>query len=114
MAFDEGIHEAEDDAAIRAEQVAKLAGQEMGPHELAAYYSGFPPGLKCVATPEIFRQGLENGDIEIAVAPTSLAAEALEACVGPQESLGLGGAFKAANADATIMPEPAPDLTRTV
>ncbi|MCB9983719.1 MAG: hypothetical protein H6861_08640 [Rhodospirillales bacterium] len=91
-------------AELWAQQVEKLGVNRMGFHELAAFYGGFPPGQRCIATPVEFRDKLETGQIKITFSSLSLAKEALNKIVGNQPSLDLGGSFgmSAKNADQAM------------
>lgn len=92
------------ESIIHAEQAGKIGDNLMGHHEMAAYCAGFPPGGRCVATPEEFRAGLENGTIEVAFSPLSLAKEVLDSLVGPQQAFDLGGTFGGASVNADVDP----------
>ncbi len=81
--------------AVQAEKLQQSAGvsNPMGPHEIAAYLAGFPPGDNAIVTPESFRQDVESGKISPEDTPLVQTTKTLEELCGPQEKLALTSTF---------------------
>ena len=96
---------------IYEQQASKV--NSMGQHELIAYYSGFPPDDKCIATPESFREAIETGEIEVIFSPCSQADVQLSQLFGKREPMNLTGPFSnCVSQNDQPGTSPLPELTR--
>lgn len=98
--------------ALQTEQLAKLTEsggpKAMGPHEIAAYWRGFPPGAQEIVTPRMFAEALKAGEIAPDQTPVALARATLENIYGPQNAMGLRLTFR--NQVETPADGPAPGM----